>query len=264
MGLVGWRGVFVVLSCATVIAALAVMLMVPDEPQARRKTSLRRELAGMRHALMHPFFVGVGPAVALIQGGFMAIQTLWAAPWLYDVAAVGREAIGGYLLLIAVGMVAGYSVTGFLAARLARWGIHPLAVSVSGAAVLLATQATLIVTGSTAPLALWLVFGFFGTSTTLCFAMIGHAVSPQYVGRVSTATNFLVFAAAFAFQWGMGAIVGLWPASPDGQYPAAAYQAAFSVALVAQLVGWLWLMRTAIVLRKTVSDYMPAQPEEVK
>ena len=59
-------------------------------------------------------------------------------------------------------------------------------------------------------------------------------------GRVNTGLNLLVFVAAFAGQWGIGAIINLWTPSAGGTYPAAAYRAAFGVMLLLQSLGLLW------------------------
>lgn len=248
--LMGWRAVFLMLAGATAIAAIVIFVLIKDPPGTRRRTTWRREVVGLRRALSHRFFLGVGPAVGLIQGGFMAIQTLWAGPWLYSVAGLDRASVGRYLLLMAVGMVAGYLANGFLGARVSKWGVNPIMVAIVGSALLLASLGTIIAMGGQAPLSLWIVYGFFGTSAPMCFALIGREVPLQYVGRVSTAMNFLVFAAAFAFQWGIGAIIKLWSTGPAGESPLLAYQAAFSLALTVQLLGWIWLVRTALAMQR--------------
>nr|WP_163502068.1 MFS transporter [Halomonas socia] len=246
----GWRLVFLLLAGATVISAVVLFMLVKDPPRPRRRTTWRREVVGLRRALSHPFFLGVGPAVGLIQGGFVAIQTLWAGPWLYNVAGLERAIVGHYLLLVAVGMVAGYLVNGFMGARFSRWGLNPIVLAIIGSALLLGALGLIIVMGR-APLLLWIIFGFFGTSTTLCFALIGREVPSQYIGRVSTAMNFLVFAMAFLFQWGMGAIMKVWVTGPEEGLEKLSYQIAFSMTLSFQILGWIWLVRTALGMRQT-------------
>ena len=49
-------------------------------------------------------------------------------------------------------------------------------------------------------------------------------------GRVITGLNVLNFVGAFLAQWGVGVVIGLWPAAADGRAPIAAYQTAFAVA----------------------------------
>ena len=53
--------------------------------------------------------------------------------------------------------------------------------------------------------------------------------------------NLLVFLCAFAAQWGVGALVDLWPAQ-DGSHPAAAYGAGFGVLAAAELLALAQLL----------------------
>ena len=50
-----------------------------------------------------------------------------------------------------------------------------------------------------------------------------------------------MFLASFAFQWGVGVVLRLWPAY-EGRYPAEAYAVAFGILGVLQLAVLLWLL----------------------
>jgi len=52
----------------------------------------------------------------------------------------------------------------------------------------------------------------------------------------------MIFAMAFALQWGMGEVINLWPAAADGGYAKAGYQAAFGLALILQAIAFVWLL----------------------
>jgi hypothetical protein len=88
---------------------------------------------------------------------------------------------------------------------------------------------------------LWVLFGFFGTSGVLNYAILSQAFPPALAGRANTALNLLVFVLAFAGQWGMGAIIDHWPRAGGG-YADVGYQLAFGLALLLQLLSWLWLL----------------------
>ncbi|WP_249975786.1 MFS transporter [Vreelandella olivaria] len=248
--LFGWQAVFLLLAVATLIASMVLLVSAPEVKNPRRNTSWCQELAGLKSALSHWFFIGVGPAVGLLQGGFMAIQTLWAGPWLYMVVGLNRMQVGYSLLLMAAGMVAGYLINGFLGAKAPKWGINPIAVALTGAGLLLVTFATIILMGAQAPLTLWVIYGFFGTSAPMSFALIGQEVPIKYVGRVSTSMNFLVFSIGFLFQWGIGEIIRFCTKSSYSLSTEHAYQMAFSITWFLQLGGWVWLARTTLLMRR--------------
>jgi hypothetical protein len=50
----------------------------------------------------------------------------------------------------------------------------------------------------------------------------------------------MAFAAAFAAQWGVGAVIEMWPESPAGGYAPGAYQAAFAILAGLQSAALAW------------------------
>jgi hypothetical protein len=101
----------------------------------------------------------------------------------------------------------------------------------------------------------WAGYGFFGTAGSLSYAILPHRFPPSAAGRVNTALNCMVFAWAFVVQWGIGAVIGLWPATVTG-YDPDGYRAGFGVFLAVQVVAWAWTlvaMRRAVDGRESVS-----------
>jgi hypothetical protein len=96
---------------------------------------------------------------------------------------------------------------------------------------------------------LWIVYGFVGASTTLAYAVLSQRFPPALAGRVTTGVNLLIFIAAFALQWGIGAIIRAFPPAAGGGYAAAGYDAAFTVVLALQVAGLIWF---ALFRRETV------------
>jgi len=245
--LTGWRGVFAGLMLLSIAVAVALWLAVPERSHAAPVGSGREQWRGVATIFRSPLFWRIAPCSVVSQAAFMAIQGLWAGPWLRDVAGLDRTAAAGYLFWIAAAMVAGFLGMGQLTYRLARRGMAPLKVAAGGMALFMLTQlALLLKLGPLGPL--WVLFGFLGTAGTLNYAILTQAFPPALAGRVNTALNLLVFVAAFAGQWGMGAIINQWPAV-NGGYAEPGYQWAFGLALALQGLTWAWLLPGA---RRTV------------
>jgi len=170
----------------------------------------------------------------------MSIQGLWAGPCLSDAAGLARPEVARALLLTAAGMTSGFVLVGAAAARLSRVGIRPMTVAVGGMTVFIGVLCTLLLGIGPLHVPLWVLFGFFGTSGVLTYAALSQQFPIEVVGRLNTALNLLVFVAAFAAQWGIGAVIGRWPSLPGGGYPAAAYRAAFLMMVILQVGGVIW------------------------
>ncbi|EKV32212.1 Major facilitator superfamily [Caenispirillum salinarum AK4] len=241
---IGWRPVFGVLALATVAAAVILWAVVPDRkrPADVPEETLPQALGKLGVIFKSRAFWRVAPAVAMNQGGFMAIQGLWAGPWLRDVAGLPKGEAATVLLFIAVAMVCGQIGIGLIAERLGRLGVSTLTVVAVCMAGFIGTEVLVAVGWTAAPLPLWMAFGFLGTVGILCYAVLSRQFSTALAGRSNTSVNLTMFIAAFAFQWGMGAIIDLWPADAEGRYPAEAYGAAIGAVVVLQVAAWVWLI----------------------
>ncbi len=248
--LTDWRGVFVGLAALTLAVAALLLWVVPErEKGVASRDGWPAQWRGVVDVFRSPVFWRIAPVAVLSQASFLAIQGLWAGPWLRDVAGLDSAGIAGTLFWIAAAMVAGFLSLGQLAYGLTRRGIAPLAVAAGGLALfMLAQLAIWFDWGPRWPL--WALFGFFGTSGMLCFAVLAQSFPATLSGRVSTALNLLVFVAAFALQWGIGMIVNQWPVA-DGGYAEVGYRLAFGLALAGQFVTWLWLLLGSRRIGKT-------------
>ncbi len=239
---IGWRYGFVALAIATLAAALILWTVVPERARATGGVSVAERLGGLRQVYGSLVFWRIAPISALSQGTFLAIQTLWAGPWLRDVAGLDPVAVSFTLLSGAVGFITGNILIGFVAMRLSQRGIALITIFGTGMALFMLVQVVVIGEWIAAPWALWFVFGMVGTIGVLIFSVLAQEFPIHLTGRASTGLNLLVFATAFALQWGMGGIISLWPAAADGGYAASGYRAAFTIALALQAIALVWLV----------------------
>lgn len=237
-----WRGIFTLLALLSLLAAMLVFLVVPEQVQEEGATTpdLQLQLRGIATIFSNPFFWRIAPWTVASQAAFLAIQGLWAGPWLRDVAGLERPAAAQVLLFIAIMMVAGFFLFGIVAERLNRRGVPLISVAAVGMGIFMLVQLLLVLGEGRFASPLWLLFGFFGTASILPYAAISQNFGPQLAGRANTGLNLLVFVAAFAAQWGIGSVISLWPATATGGYSPAGYQAGFGLVLALQVGAFLW------------------------
>ncbi|MET0093751.1 MAG: MFS transporter [Sedimenticola sp.] len=235
-----WRGVFMALALLSLVVSALLFALVPDKEERHPHIGMGDHIQGILHIFTSRLFWRITPWAVASQAGFLSIQSLWAGPWLRDVAGFDRDTTALYLAFIASAMVAGFALIGFTAGRLSKLGITTTAVAGTGMALFMVAQAGIAFGFTELALPLWLLFGFFGTSGTVTYAVLSQNFAPNLAGRVNTAHNLLVFIVAFAGQWGIGAIIDLWPRDVAGGYAPEAFQWAFAIVLLAQLVTMLW------------------------
>jgi len=236
-----WRGVFEVLAGSTFLVAGGIMLVVPERVAVAGGPGIAEMLRGVARVYRDGGFWCVAVVSMTVLASFLAIQGLWVAPWLRDVAGLPRDVVANYLLLMAIAMTAGFAFFGWAADRFesAGWGAARLFMI---GTLTNATGLALIAAGvTTGALAIWLAINFASPATSLAYAMLSRRFPAAYAGRVTTALNFLVFVGAFTMQWGLGAIISQWSAQ-DGQYPLTAYRAAFGASLALQVAAIAWFV----------------------
>lgn len=238
-----WRGLFWALALLSFAIALAVFLMVPEQEKKTEPEKITLQIAGMIRIFKTPAFWRIAPLATLSQAGYIALQGLWAGPWLRDVANVPQAQVATILSWSAMAMIAGFISLGFLAEKLARKGISVLTTAVTGMGIFIGVQAMITFTVPLPAPLLLILFGFFGTSGILSYTALTLGFPKSLSGRVTTSINMMVFVAAFCVQWAIGAIINCWEITATGNYDPAGYRAGFMAILGCQLLalGWFWI-----------------------
>jgi predicted MFS family arabinose efflux permease len=251
LGITDWRGIFFILSILTLAIAATVFFVVPQKKIEQNGDSIKKQLRGIIQVFSSLTFWRIAPMTVMSQAAFFAIQGLWSGPWLRDVAGFDREMIARILLMIAAAMVAGFIFMGAAAERLSRLGIKPIVIAVAGMTAFMITQGLLIMEVTSWAGILWVLFGVFGTAGIIPYAVLSQSFPLHLSGRVNTGVNLLVFICAFAAQWGIGAIISLWPGTAAGGYAPPGYQAGFAMMLFFQFISLLWCIAASIRLNRS-------------
>jgi MFS family permease len=236
-----WRGVFMALALLTLLAAVAVFVIVPEKRSVGgNKESLHEQLQGIREVFTNRVFWRTAPLTTASQAAFMAVQGLWAGPWLTHIGKLGRTEVAGVLFWVAVAMVAGFILLGTLAERLSRKGMSVATTAVIGMTLFMVVQLLLLLNPVGWLFPLWLAFGFLGTSGVIAYSALSQSFPVHLSGRVTTALNLLVFVAAFVGQWAIGAIIGYYRATATQPPSAEGFNAGFGLLLVLEAAGLIY------------------------
>ena len=237
-----WRGLFWALALLSFAIALAVFLMVPEQENKTKPEKLSLQITGIIQIFKSPAFWRIAPLTTLSQSGYIAIQGLWAGPWLRDVAHVPKSLIPTILSWSALAMITGFIFLGFLAEKLARRGVPVLTTAVTGMGFFIGVQAMITFSLPLPAPLLLILFGFFGTSGILSYTALTLGFPRHLSGRVTTSINMMVFVAAFSVQWAIGAIINCWEVT-EGNYDPEGYRAGFLAILGCQIISlaWFWM-----------------------
>jgi MFS family permease len=236
--LAGWRGIFGALAVLACLAAAAIF-SVPEKKGAAGSETLGDQLRALGGILKSRAYWRYAPQTAMLSGGFMALQGLWAGPWLTQFNGFTREGAAFHLLLTSIAMTIGFVSLAAFVTRLARAGMPSQRILIGGVGLGLTTLA-LIVADVGATQLLWFCMGLVFAVTNLAYALLAANFPLQLQGRANTALNLAAFVGAFGIQWGIGALLDFLGAAGLGSREA--FRLAFGLLLALQALAWGWFV----------------------
>ena len=202
------------------------------------KSNCTATRGGYRRIFGSRIFLSYAPLAIFGSGGFSAIQSLWAGPWLIEVAGLTRAGAAQVLLAYGLSLLVGYLMVAAIGARIAatrhgprHWFIGSLTVAYVALGVIVANPFP----GSSLP---WFAYGMTLGAGMLAYPALTRAFPAAIAGRVVTAYNLLMFMGAFALQFGIGAVIQA--LLDSGFAKVAAYQGAFGSLLAVQVLALVW------------------------
>jgi predicted MFS family arabinose efflux permease len=245
----GWRLVFMGLSAITLAVAALIFFVVPERETARTAAGLLQQIREVGAIYSDRVFLALAPVLAISAGAHLGLQTLWVGPWLRDIAGLDRLGVANSLFVMAVAFLGGVLGSGLIADWCVRRGISLITVTMGFVLAFLASQVVIVLEPSSLYLVAWSVFGMTGQAAVLAYPWLSSYFGIGLSGRANTAVNLLMFLAAFIIQYAVGAIIDLFPVTPDGRYDPHAYRVAFGALLIAQLAALAWYAANRRLLR---------------
>lgn len=237
--LLGWRGVFQGLTFLLLAVAALIFFSVPQRDAGVSRDSLGAQLKDVAGILAHRVFWRFAPPMTLVTGGFLAVQGLWAVPWLMNVDGLTRHQAAEVLFALNLAMLLSHLGIATFAVRLARAGITPSRLLLGGFGLALASQAAMLA-GLGPALPLWFAYGVGVSGGSLSYSLLSAHFAPALSGRVTTTLNLLLFIGAFTLQWGLGVLIdGL---TLSGFAAASAYRTTFAIMLALQSAAYAWFL----------------------
>lgn len=225
--LIGWRNIFFGVAGALLLAAWVLFSRLRDVEQAMSaahtkpassttaadaaaSTSASDE-PGYAAIFSDPYFRRMALLGAVHQGGFMALQSLWAGPWMMTVLGMSIEQTSHVLFLFNLSLLIAYLGLSWWAPRYVaygqRRGLPALRVVAIGLSLSVLLQGLMVLLPYPQSWWLWVPFAVVITVTTLGQTHVSLAFPTALVGRANSAFNLTLFVGAFSLQWGIGLLL---------------------------------------------------------
>ena len=225
--LVGWRALFWGLAGLVFLSMLVIAVAVPK--WSLKPHSSTDAPVGYAQVWTSRYFQKLSPLAFFNYGGLVAVQTLWAGPWMVKVAGYTPLEAATGLFYINAAMLLTFWGWGLVNPRLAKAGLHTDRLLAWGVPFSLLALAANIAGGAATGWVGWAVFCVASSVISLSQPSVAISFKPALVGRALSAFNLVIFSGVFTVQWSIGLLVDAFAAL--GLAPVASFQAAFSVFL---------------------------------
>ena len=248
MPLTGWRPVFWLLAAMILLSMAVIAWAVPRWSTAVMPATTQRAppiAAGTGVLLQQPgyaaiwrstYFRKMAPLGFFNYGGMIALQTLWAGPWMVRVAGYTPLESATGLFYINACMLATFWSWGMVNPWLARKGWNAARLMAWGVPVSLAVLALNILAGSRAGWPGWALFCMASSVIGMAQPAVGMAFPAALAGRALSAYNLVIFSGVFVMQWGLGLLIDAFTAM--GRTQVVSFQAATAVFLCCSVCAY--------------------------
>lgn len=242
--LVGWRPLFWGLALLLLLSMAVIVWQVPRwHSPSPAPQQANRSGGSYAEVWRHPYFRRMTPVGFFNYGGMVAIQTLWAVPWMIRVAGYTPLQAATGLFWINAAMLTAFWSWGLLIPRLARRGVHTNRLIAWGTPLSLLMLGVIVLGGEATNSHAGLLLALFCVSSTflsLAQPAVGMAFPAELAGRALSAYNLVIFAGVFAVQWGIGLLIDAFAALAWTQVQA--FRGALGVFLLLNLASYVYFL----------------------
>jgi predicted MFS family arabinose efflux permease len=237
---IGWRGLFWLVAALLLLAMAVILWLVPRDDEPIAPTQNAASAQGYASIFRHGYFVRLMPLAFVLYGGLVAVQSLWAGPWLTAVAGRTPDHAAQGLFAINLAMLCAFFAWGAVMPRLRRLGIAVNTLIAWGVPLSLLLLAAGVALGPSAGAALWAAWCVSCTVVSLSQPAVAQVFPPESAGRALTAFNLVIFLGVFCVQWGIGLAIDALTA--QGWARPQAFRAAFAGFGGCATAAYLWFL----------------------
>ena len=234
---IGWRWMFGGLAILVLIAMAVLAWRLPPPQKAPLGPEKQSFLAGYGHIWAHPQFRRHAWMGFFSYGGLLAMQTLWAGPWLVQVSGQTAEQAATGLFWINVCMLITFWAWGSLNPALSARGWHANMLIARGMPLSLVMMAVICWQGDQVHWWHWALFCVASSFMSLAQPAVAMVFPSAQAGRALAAYNLVIFSGVFVVQWGIGLAIDAFKAG--GMLTPTAFRAAMAVFLICATAGYL-------------------------
>tara|TARA_Y100000816_G_scaffold255982_1_gene209177 strand:- start:2558 stop:3772 length:1215 start_codon:yes stop_codon:yes gene_type:complete len=236
--IIGWRWIFGLVVILILIVILLTLLFIPK--WKTENNNQEKNAGSLSDVWKNNFFRSTIPLGLFNYGGIVAVQTLWAGPWMVRVAGYTPLESATGLFWINVTMLFAFFVFGYILPKITKLGIESIKLIKLGLPISYLSLLVIIILGENAGALHFTIYILTSIFLTLTQPAVALSFPTSLAGKSLTSFNLLIFVGTFIMQWGIGLIIDF--CKFLGKEEVQSFKISFTVYLIICILSYLYFL----------------------
>ena len=206
--IIGWRWIFIGIAILILIIILLTLLFIPPWKN-KINNDQKKNNGSLSDVWKNNFFISTIPLGLFNYGGMIAIQTLWAGPWMVRVSGYTPLESATGLFWINGTMLVSFFIFGYILPKITKLGFKTMKLMKIGLPISYLSLLVIIISGENAGTLHFTIYILTSIVLTLTQPAVALSFPTNLAGKSLTSFNLLIFVGTFIMQWGIGLVIDL-------------------------------------------------------
>ncbi len=236
---IGWRWVFGLIAILIFLVILMTIFFIPKWKNNETNEELNNN-SSLSIVWKNQFFLSTIPLGLFNYGGMVAIQTLWAGPWMVRVSGYNPMESATGLFWINITMLIAFFIFGYILPKITKLGFETMKIMKIGLPISYLSLLMIIFLGNNAGALFFTIYLLTSIVLTLTQPAVALSFPTKIAGTSLTSFNLLIFVGTFIMQWGIGVAIDI--SKYLGFSETKSFQIAFSLYLIICVISYLYFL----------------------
>ena len=235
----GWRWIFGGITFLILLVIVLTLIFIPS--WGNNNNDQEQNNAGsLSDVWKNKFFRSTIPLGLFNYGGMIAVQTLWAGPWMVRVSGYDPLESATGLFWINTTMLIAFLTWGYFLPKFRKYGLDAVKLMKYGLPISYLALLVIIFSGENAGAVHFTIYILTSIVLTLTQPAVAMSFSTSMAGKSLTSFNLLIFLGTFIMQWGIGLVIDLSQFLGKGETQS--FQISFFVYFIICVISYLYFI----------------------
>ena len=239
---IGWRSIFLIISILILLSIILILIFAPSwNYNVQNQNIQSAESTGrLSDVWKNKFFISLIPLAFLNYGGVQAIQTLWAGPWMLNVAGYSPLESATGLFWINIIMLFAFMFWGYILPKFSSLGIDSMKIVKIGLPISYIVLFCIIIMGQKAGAMMFTLYILSSIVLSLTQPALALSFPQNLAGKSLTSLNVFIHSGTFFVQWGIGLLIDL--SKNMGANIITSYKISLSIFLILCILSYIFFI----------------------